>query len=105
MSVVPIREGKPDVDFYSSHSREATITLCQCLLRQRVASRRSYKNLTKAQEKFDQIDGLWQTISKWNEKTDAWMNEPFSTVNAEEVNTEVQTFVKDGFAAHKKARE
>lgn len=62
----------------------------------------SYKNLAKAQEKFDQTDGLWQTIAKWNEKTDAWMNEPFSTVNAESVNTEVQGFVKEAFSAHKK---
>lgn len=62
----------------------------------------SYKNLSKAQEKFDQTDGLWQTIAKWNETTDAWMNEPFSTVNAESVNTEVQGFVKEAFSAHKK---
>lgn len=62
----------------------------------------SYKNLAKAQEKFDQTDGLWQTISKWNDKTEGWMNDPFTTVNAEGVNTEVQGFVKDAFSAHKK---
>lgn len=32
------------------------------------------------------------------------MNEPFTTVNAESVNTEVQGFVKDAFSAHKKVR-
>lgn len=30
------------------------------------------------------------------------MNEPFTSINAEAVNTEVQTFVKDAFSAHKK---
>eukprot|EP00752_Nemacystus_decipiens_P017827 g15983.t1 len=62
----------------------------------------SYKNLTKAQEKYDQMDGLWQTISRWNEKSDSWMNEPFTSIDAEGVNTEVQVFVKDAFSAHKK---
>lgn len=65
----------------------------------------SYKNLTKAQEKFDQTDGLWQTISRWNEKTDMWMNEPFSSINAEGLNGEVQGFVKEAFSFHKKVRE
>lgn len=64
----------------------------------------SYKNLTKAQEKYDQMDGLWQTISRWNEKSDSWMNEPFTSIDAEAVNTEVQVFVKDAFSAHKKVR-
>jgi len=64
----------------------------------------SYKNLTKTQHKFDQTDGLWQTVSKWNEKSDGWMNDPFSTVNAEALNTDVQGFVKEAFSAHKKVR-
>lgn len=63
----------------------------------------SYKNLTKAQDKYDQMDGLWQTISRWNEKSDSWMNDPFTSIDAEAVNTEVQGFVKDAFSAHKKA--
>lgn len=67
-----------------------------------VKPNRSYKNLTKAQEKYDQMDGLWQTISRWNEKSDSWMNEPFTSIDAEAVNTEVQVFVKDAFSAHKK---
>lgn len=65
---------------------------------------RSYKNLAKAQEKYDQMDGLWQTISRWNERSDSWMNEPFTSIDAEAVNTEVQVFVKDAFSAHKKVR-
>ncbi|CAN0541854.1 unnamed protein product, partial [Ectocarpus sp. 12 AP-2014] len=65
----------------------------------------SYKNLTKAQDKYDQMDGLWQTISRWNEKYDSWMNDPFTSVDAEAVNTEVQVFVKDAFSAHKKASD
>ncbi len=63
----------------------------------------SYKNLTKAQDKYDQMDGLWQTISRWNEKSDSWMNDPFTSIDAEGLNTEVQVFVKDAFSAHKKA--
>lgn len=63
----------------------------------------SYKNLSKAQEKFDHTESLWQTITRWNEKSAGWMNDPFTTVNTEELNTEVQAFVKDAFAAHKKA--
>lgn len=50
------------------------------------------------------MDALWQTIAKWNEKTDSWTNEPFSSVNAESVNTEVQAFVKEAFSAHKKVK-
>ena len=72
--------------------------------RRPMENKKSYKNLTKAQDKFDQTDGLWQTVSKWNEKSDGWMNDPFSTVNAEALNTEVQGFVKDAFSAHKKVR-
>lgn len=64
--------------------------------------RRSYKNLAKAQETFDQTESLWQTISRWNERMDAWMNEPFSTVDTEEVNAEVHSFAKESLAAHKK---
>lgn len=48
------------------------------------------------------MDALWQSISKWNEMTDVWMNESFSGMNAEQLNTEVLTFVKDSFSAHKK---
>lgn len=77
----------------------------QSLLNYYTLKRRgSYKNLTKAQDKFDQTDGLWQTVSKWNDKSDGWMNDPFSSVNAEALNTEVQGFVKDAFSAHKKVR-
>lgn len=64
----------------------------------------SYKTLTKVQEKFDQTDGLWQSIASWNDKTGKWMNDPFTGINAELVNTEVQGFVKDAFTAHKKVR-
>lgn len=90
-------------------------SLCGLLMRNKLApadvkrspvTRRnhSYKNLAKAQEKYDQMDGLWQTISRWNENSDSWMNEPFTSINAEAVNSEVQVFVKDAFSAHKKVR-
>ncbi|CAM9258355.1 unnamed protein product, partial [Choristocarpus tenellus] len=62
----------------------------------------SYKNLVKTQEKFDQMNGLWQMVNRWNEKYESWMNDSFVSLNAEEMNTEVQVFVKDSFAAHKK---
>lgn len=51
------------------------------------------------------MDALWQTISRWNEKSDSWTNDPFTSIDTEGVNAEVQVFVKDAFSAHKKASD
>ncbi|CAM9627191.1 unnamed protein product, partial [Phaeothamnion confervicola] len=61
-----------------------------------------YKTLTKTQEHFSAVDQLWQAVARWNDKLDRWMTDPFPQLDAEVVGVEVQAFVKDSFAAHKR---
>ncbi|GMH64114.1 hypothetical protein TrST_g1151 [Triparma strigata] len=61
-----------------------------------------YENLKIAKDKFDATDKLWQTVNRWNEQYDAWMNDEFTTLDVEEINKDVQVFFKESFSMHKK---
>ena len=61
-----------------------------------------YPQLVNAKAVYDRQEGLWNMINDWNEHYDSWMNSPFTELDVEEINKEVQVYFKDSFSLHKK---
>lgn len=61
-----------------------------------------YTNLKDVFDTFEVTSKLWETVARWNENYDSWMNDEFQTLDVEEMNKEVASFFKDSFSMHKK---
>lgn len=60
------------------------------------------KELETGKEKYETLKSLWECIQLWTEKYKFYQESPFTDLNVEDVDKEVQGFYKDSFSLHKK---